>query len=253
MTNAKKAALAACLLCLLCCLPAFAEQTDAEAYRVSDETTENGGNGEMPLAYDLPEGFVYVRDVIPDVIEEMRYATEHNFTGMVVDGYEAGAAILTKEAALALKEAADALRLDGYRVKIFDAYRPRRAVRFFVDWSKTDDMRMRDEFYPEFKNKKLLVDQGYIARNSAHTRGSAIDMTIVYANGTEVDMGTCFDYFGKKAWHGASGLTQEQTEMRALLRSVMESCGFKAFEHEWWHYRLYLEPYKGEGFDFIVH
>ena len=183
----------------------------------------------------------------------MRYATGHNFTGSVVDGYETGVAILTLEAAQALSEAADIFRAQGCRIKIYDAYRPRRAVRFFVAWSETGDMSTQAEFYPEFSSKKLLVDQGYIARNSAHTRGSALDMTLTYMDGTELDMGTCFDYFGNRAWHGAAGLTEAQEQNRLLLKSVMEQCGFKPFEHEWWHYRLQDEPYKETGFDFTVH
>ena len=203
-------------------------------------------------AHELPEGFCYVHEVIPDVILDMRYAGTHNFVGDPIDGYEAPFAILTNEAADALREAADAFRAMGYRIMVFDAYRPQSAVRHFVRWSKiADDMRMREEFYPEFKKKSLLVDQGYIARNSAHCRGSAIDMTITDLEGNPLDMGTGFDYFGKLAWHGAKGVTEEQTAHRNLLRSVMEQHGFKAYEKEWWHYRLVKEPFK-DGFDFPV-
>ena len=201
----------------------------------------------------LPEGFCYVEDVIPDVILEMRYAGTHNFVGDVIDGYERNTAILTVEAAKALKEAADAFREMGYRIKIFDAYRPQRAVKHFVRWSQDgDDMRMQAEFYPEFQKKSLLVDQGYIARNSSHMRGSALDLTLTDLDGNELDMGTVFDYFGKKAWHDAVNVTPEQKENRELLKSVMEANGFKAFEQEWWHYRLKDEPYKTEKFNFPV-
>lgn len=203
-------------------------------------------------AHELPTGFCYVHDLIPDVILDIRYAGTHNFVGDPIDGYEAPFAILTNEAAYALQEAADEFRSLGYRMMIFDAYRPQSAVRHFVQWSQVkDDLRMQAEFYPDFKKKSLLVDQGYIARNSAHCRGSAIDMTITDLNGNPLDMGTGFDYFGKLAWHGAKGVTEEQAAHRNLLRSVMEKHGFKAFEHEWWHYRLIKEPYK-TGFDFPV-
>lgn len=203
-------------------------------------------------SHDIPDGFCYVHERIPDVLLDIRYAGTHNFVGDPIDGYEAPFAILTEAAADKLGEAAAEFRALGYRVMIFDAYRPQSAVRHFVRWSKiAEDMRMREEFYPDFKKKSLLVDQGYIARNSAHCRGSAIDMTITDMEGTPLDMGTGFDYFGKLAWHGAKGVTKEQAENRKLLRQVMEKHGFKAFEHEWWHYRLISEPFK-TGFNFPV-
>ena len=203
-------------------------------------------------AHELPEGFCYVHEVIDDVILDIRYAGAHNFVGDVIDGYEAPYAILSNEAALRLKEAADEFREMGYRIMIFDAYRPQSAVRHFVRWAKdADDMRMREEFYPEYKKKILLVDQGYIARNSSHCRGSAVDLTITDLAGTPLDMGTGFDYFGKLAWHGAKGITPEQTANRQILCAVMEKHGFRRFDHEWWHYKLMGEPFD-QGFDFPV-
>ena len=203
-------------------------------------------------AHELPEGFCYVHELIPDVILDIRYAGTHNFVGDPIDGYEAPFAVLTLEAANALADAADEFRAFGYRVMIFDAYRPQSAVRHFVRWSQVkDDLRMQAEFYPDYKKKSLLVDQGYIARNSAHCRGSAIDMTITDLDGNPLDMGTGFDYFGKLAWYGAKGITTEQTANRNLLRDVMKRHGFKPFDHEWWHYRLINEPFK-TGFDFPV-
>lgn len=203
-------------------------------------------------AHELPEGFCYVHEVIDDVILDIRYAGTHNFVGDVIDGYEAPYAIMTCEAALRLKEAADEFREMGYRIMIFDAYRPQSAVRHFVRWAKdADDMRMREEFYPEYKKKILLVDQGYIARNSSHCRGSAVDLTITDLAGNPLDMGTGFDYFGKLAWHGAKGITPEQTANRQILCAVMEKHGFRRFDHEWWHYKLMGEPFD-QGFDFPV-
>ncbi len=235
MTN-QKALFARTLTALLCCFllaSAHAEETPGPAH-------------------ELPEGFCYVHEVIPDVILDIRYAGNHNFVSDPIDGYEAPFAILTNEAAEALKEAADEFRAMGYRVMIFDAYRPQSAVRHFVRWSEDqDDMRMQAEFYPEFRKKSLLVDQGYIARNSAHCRGSAVDMTITDLNGNPLDMGTGFDYFGKRAWYGAKGITAEQAASRDLLRDVMKRHGFKPFDHEWWHFRLLNEPFK-QGFDFPV-
>ena len=201
----------------------------------------------------LPEGFCYVHDLIPDVILEIRYAGTYNFVGDVIDGYEAPYAIMTEEAARHLKAAADEFRGMGYRLKIFDAYRPQSAVRHFVRWSRdAGDLRMRDIFYPEYRKKSLLVDQGYIARNSSHCRGSAADLTITDLDGNEIDMGTGFDYFGKLAWHGAKGITEEQAQNRLTLKTVMEKHGFRCFEKEWWHYRLIHEPFPKTAFDFPV-
>ena len=203
-------------------------------------------------AHELPQGFCYVHELIEDVILDIRYAGAHNFVGNPIDGYEAPYAILTVEAAEKLKEAADEFRTLGYRIMIFDAYRPQRAVRHFVRWAQdADDMRMQAEFYPEYQKKVLLVDEGYIARNSSHCRGSAVDLTITDRDGNPLDMGTGFDYFGRLAWHGAKGVTQEQADNRALLRAVMEKHGFRCFEHEWWHYKLVGEPFE-TGFDFPV-
>ena len=166
-------------------------------------------------AHELPEGFCYVHELIDDVILDMRYAGTHNFVGDVIDGYEAPYAIMTVEAANALKEAADEFREMGYRIMIFDAYRPQSAVKHFVRWAyDEDDKRNQEEFYPEFKKKILLVDQGYIARNSSHCRGSAVDLTLTDMEGNPLDMGTCFDYFGKLAWHGAKGMTEEVVKNR---------------------------------------
>lgn len=209
---------------------------------------------EAQPAHDLPEGFCYVHELISDVILDIRYAGTHNFVGDVIDGYEAPYAILTEKAALALRDAADELRPMGYRIMIFDAYRPQSAVRHFVRWANdASDLRMQAEFYPEYKKKILLVDEGYIARNSSHTRGSAIDLTLTDLEGVPLDMGVGFDYFGKLAWHGAKGVTQEQAENRALLRAVMEKHGFRYFEKEWWHYKLLGEPFPDTSFDFPVH
>lgn len=203
-------------------------------------------------AHELPNGFCYVHEVIPDVILDIRYAGTYNFVGSVIDGYEAPYAVMTEKAAARLREAADELRAMGYRLKIFDAYRPQSAVRHFLRWAKDpSDTRMQADFYPEFKKKTLLVDQGYIARNSSHCRGSAVDLTITDLDGEEIDMGTGFDYFGALAWHGARNVTPAQAENRLILKTVMEKHGFKSFAKEWWHYRLISEPFK-TAFDFPV-
>ncbi len=202
--------------------------------------------------YSLPEGFSRAEDYIDDVIVDIRYFSDRNFTGGTVDGYERNTAILTTEACTALKKAADELRDMGFRIKIWDAYRPLRAVRAFVKWAEDpllDDT--RSEYYPEISSKQLLLDREYIARNSNHCKGSCVDMTLTDLDGNELDMGTGFDYFGKKAWHGAGGLTDEQEKNRSILKTVMEKYGFKCFQREWWHYRLRNQPFD-KSFDFIV-
>ena len=220
----------------------------ADGFEVEEDRLPAAASAPDPL----PDGFVRVREVIPDVIEEMRYFGYHNFTGRPVDGYEGNTAILTVRAAEALMQAADIFREMGYRVKIYDAYRPQRAVAAFMAWAAGDDETAKAEFYPDFDDKRRLVDQGYIARNSAHMKGSAVDMTLTDPEGTDLDMGTCFDFFGRLAWHGADGITAEQAQNRLLLREVMERCGFRAFEREWWHYRLVDQPFPDTNFDFPV-
>ncbi len=201
----------------------------------------------------LPEGFVYIDDLIPDALIEMRYASSHNFTGKPVPGYEANKAILTAEAAERLAEAAAEARDMGYRIKIFDAYRPLDAVKAFVKWAQDpDDLSGKAEFYPDIHNKQKLLDLEYISRSSNHCKGSAVDLTLTDMNGNELDMGTGFDYFGDKAGHGAQGLTEEQQKNREILCTLMEKHGFRRFQREWWHYCLKNQPYPNTNFNFTV-
>ena len=203
------------------------------------------------------KGFVYVKNIIPDLIEDLRYFTTNNFMGMKVDGYEANYAILTKEAATALSKAADELREKGYVIKIYDAYRPQRAVDNFVSWAKTDDQRNKQDYYPDFAKESLFPT--YIARKSGHTKGSTIDMTICYKDTKEeVDMGGHFDYFGPPSHPSFIGkysggeVTQEHKKNRMMLRDVMVRHGFKPYDSEWWHFTLKNEPYPNTYFEFPV-
>lgn len=205
----------------------------------------------------LPKGFVYVKDIIPDVIEDMRYYTTNNFTGSRVNGYYANRAIMTTQAAQALKKAADELRSKGYLIKIFDAYRPQSAVNNFVSWSKSSDQRTKAYYYPE-KNKKSLFGP-YIARKSGHSRGSTVDMTICDKNsGKEVNMGGHFDYFGTASHPSFTGkyplgqITAANKNNRLMLRGVMTRHGFKAIDTEWWHFTLRNEPHPGTFYNFPV-
>ena len=203
------------------------------------------------------EGFVYVKSVIPDLIEDLRYFTTNNFMGERADGYEANHAILSKEAATALSKAADELREKGYVVKIFDAYRPQRAVDHFVRWSKTDDQRNKKDYYPDLAKKSLFPQ--YIATKSGHTKGSTIDMTICYKDTQkEVDMGGHFDYFGPPSHPTFTGkypggeVTPQHKKNRLMLRELMIRHGFKPYNREWWHFTLKNEPYPTTFFDFPV-
>ncbi|MCL1826022.1 MAG: L,D-transpeptidase family protein [Betaproteobacteria bacterium] len=200
-----------------------------------------------------PKGFVFVQDVIPGVARDIRYFGADNFMGARADGYEAPQAILSVEAAVALKAVSGDLRKKGYGLKIFDAYRPEQAVRHFVRWAEDlNDARMKTRFYPDV-DKAMLFKEGYIAGRSGHSRGSVLDLTLIdLKSGQEVDMGSTFDLFGKISHHGASGITSVQAANRDILRAAMEVRGFGRLQEEWWHYRLKDEPYPKTFFDFPV-
>ncbi|MBQ9456513.1 MAG: M15 family metallopeptidase [Thermoguttaceae bacterium] len=204
-------------------------------------------------ADERPEGFVSVAEAVPDVILEIRYYSTYNFVGDRIDGYEEPCAILTKEAAQALKAASDDCLRRGYRLKIYDCYRPQRAVSHFMRWAKdTDDTRMKAYFYPNL-DKSVLFEQGYILEKSGHSRGSTVDLTLFdMKTGKEVDMGGTFDWFGEESHPDFKGITPEQFKNRMILREIMLSNGFKPLEEEWWHFTLKNEPYPDTYFDFPV-
>ena len=199
-------------------------------------------------------GFVSVNDVIPDAILEIRYYSAFNFVGERIRGYEAPIALLTREAAQALKKAADALHKKGYAIKIYDTYRPQRAVDHFVAWAEdVEDTRMQAYFYPDL-DKRDLFEKDFISIRSGHSRGSTVDLTIVdMKTGLEMDMGCGFDFFGDRAHPDyVEGLTREQIEHRMILREAMLSNGFRPAKTEWWHFCLLNEPYPDTYFDFPI-
>lgn len=199
----------------------------------------------------MQPGFVDLGTYIPGVAVEARYATAHNLTGHPLAGYCAEKAFCTVEAANALVKAAEVFRQMGYGVLIYDAYRPQKAVDDFVTWSQEpENFATKAEFYPALE-KTDLFPMGYIARQSGHTRGSTIDLTLT-KSGVPIDMGTCFDLMDDLSHHGAAGVTEAQEQNRALLRSVMCWAGFAPYENEWWHYRLMTEPYPDTYFDFDI-
>ena len=205
------------------------------------------------MADTMPPGFVILSDVVPDIIQEIRYHSTYNFVGTRVDGYEAPVAIMTREAAISLKAVSDHLKACGYRLKVYDAYRPQRAVNHFVRWAEdVADTLMRRPFYPEV-DKSRLFDEGYIFARSGHSRGSTVDLTLVHADsGREVDMGGTFDWFGELSHPDYSGITPQQRANRDLLRQAMLSHGFDPLDSEWWHFTLHGEPYPDTYFDFPV-
>ena len=223
---------------------------------------------------DIPLGFVHLEEAVPDAILDVRYYSAYNFIGRRIDGYERATALLTVEAAKALKEVSDDVMRQGLRLKIYDAYRPTRAVTDFINWTKdTNDTKMKAFFYPNL-DKALLCPRGYILAQSGHSRGSTVDLTLVdAATGQELDMGGTFDWFGEEShpnWCG-NPETQEYTgeypgkklpengkinsyqfQNRMLLRAVMTRHEFKPLAEEWWHFTLVNEPYPQTYFDFPV-
>ena len=200
-----------------------------------------------------PSGFVLLSDQIPGIIQELRYFSTYNFVGERIDGYEEPCAILTKEAARALKSVSSELMVRGYRLKIFDAYRPVCAVRHFILWGIEDqDTRMKPYFYPGLEKQELFA-KGYIAKLSSHSRGSTVDLTLLdMQTGKELDMGSPFDFFGEISHPDHRGVTEEQFENRMILQRAMVRNGFKPIDCEWWHFTLCGEPYPETYFEFPV-
>ena len=224
-----------------------------------------------------PDDFVALRAVDRTIIQEMRYFTPHNFVGERVDGYRQPLCILTRPAAEALHRAQTKLLRQGYTLKVYDCYRPQRAVDHFVRWAKDlDDQAMKGEFYPKVDKTRLFAD-GYIAEKSGHSRGSTVDLTIVelparptkpYVPGqplvpcyapqherfpdNSVDMGTGYDCFDTLSHTLDPRVQGEQRANRLLLKSTLEGLGFVNLAEEWWHFTYKPEPYPDTYFDFPV-
>jgi zinc D-Ala-D-Ala dipeptidase len=197
---------------------------------------------------------VYVDEVVPDILSELRYTGKNNFLGRPVEGYENPRLILTERAAVALKKVqGELIKEHDFMLKIFDAYRPQRAVDDFVKWSRDhEDTVMKKQFYPEL-DKKDLFPLGYIASRSGHSRGSTVDLTLVnILDCKEVDMGSPYDFFGDISHHGTRKINETQTAHRELLRSLMKKYGFRSYRQEWWHYTLDGEPFPDTYFDFPI-
>ncbi|MDD5276396.1 MAG: M15 family metallopeptidase [Methylovulum sp.] len=208
------------------------------------------GNANPPL---IPQDFTYVDETVPNIKLAMSYCTEQNFIGKPIDGYLKPRAILTRAATDALSAVQNELAAFGLGLKIFDAYRPQRAVDHFVRWAAdADDTVMKNTHYPHI-DKAKLIGEGYILSHSGHSRGSTVDLTLVsLSNGEDLDMGGIFDFFGPESWTTAATPTPSQRAHRMLLQVLMEQHGFVYYPKEWWHFTLKNEPYPDTYFDFPV-
>ena len=198
-------------------------------------------------------GFVRLQDVIPEALPEIRYAGNNNFVGERIDGYEEPVALMAREAAEALSRVNGEAAARGLGLKIFDAYRPRRAVEHFMRWAADpEDQRMKEAFYPDIP-KAEIIPRGYVAPESSHSRGSTVDLTLVdLQTREELDMGGSFDFFGERSHPDYAGLTEAQRANRRLLREMMTRQVFLPIETEWWHFTLANEPYPETCFTFPV-
>lgn len=230
----------------------------------------------MVEAQGLPENFVYLKDIDSTIVQQIRYFSDHNFTGKRLAGYEASECILTKQAAKALADVQKVLLKSNLSLQVYDCYRPQQSVNDFVIWGKRlDDQKMKQEFYPRI-NKADAFKDGYVAEKSSHTRGSTVDLTIIpvgakskayhdgqsliscYAPYSErfddgsIDMGTGFDCFDVLAHNDNRSINQTAYQNRLLLKSLMEQHGFNPYQPEWWHFTLKNEPYPNTYFDFLI-
>jgi len=193
----------------------------------------------------LPNGFIYAEDVIPDLEVELRYFTSNNFVGQPIEGYHSNKLILTLESAQALKLVHEALQEQNLCLKVYDGYRPQSAVNHFIKWARDlDDTINKHTFYPDVKKRNLFKDE-YIASKSGHSRGSTLDLTIIDGNtGIPLDMGSAYDFFGQESWIDYTNITEKQKINRQLLQRFMLKFGFRNYPKEWWHFTLRGEPFR---------
>ncbi len=202
------------------------------------------------ISYDKSD-FAPIYSVIDDASFDIRYYSSNNFTGNKINGYKAPIAYMTKQSLQALSIAANDLRKQGYRLLIWDSYRPQKAVNNFVEWINNPKDEGDKSFYPKLK-KSNLIEGNYIAEKSGHTRGSTVDLTLIKKDGSFVDMGGTFDLFSEISHPDYKKLTKEQKRNRKILHDAMIKAGFKGIDSEWWHYTLENEPYPDTYFDFDV-
>jgi D-alanyl-D-alanine dipeptidase len=228
-----------------------ASAADAPLAKAQADRTQQSKT--QPVAKSLPPGFVDVASVAPDIEVDLRYATADNFVGRPIDGYRGARCILTSRAAEALAAVQRDLAERGLGIKLFDCYRPRRAVAHFMRWAHDlADTATKAAYYPTV-DKKDLVKEGYIAERSSHSRGSTVDLTLVrLANKVELDMGTPFDFFSPKSWPSDTSVSHDAQFNRRMLFEAMNRRGFRDYEKEWWHFTLANEPHSTRSFDFPI-
>ncbi len=210
------------------------------------------GLSQAAPAQQRPAQFVDAAALVPGLIVDMRYAGAHNFVGRPIDGYEAPRCLLTRAAASALAAVARDLAPRGLVLKVFDCYRPTRAVADFERWARDlTALAGKVEFYPDV-DKRTLFRDGYIASRSGHSRGSTVDLTLARADGRELDMGTPFDFFSPRSSPADAGVGPPARANRALLAASMRRRGFRPYHKEWWHFTLAREPFPDSYFDFPV-
>ncbi len=207
-------------------------------------------------AMALPDGFVYLKDVKPSIIQDVKYVTRNNFLGRPVKGYEAPVCILTRQTAEALSHLQDILQAQSLGLKVYDCYRPQMAVDDFIAWSAdANDQKMKKKYYPRV-NKADFFELGYIGKKSGHTRGSTVDLTLVRFSSDhhpiDLGMGTHFDYMDEKSHAFSTSVPRVAQKNRLLLRQYMDEVGFAPIAEEWWHFTLKNEPYPTTYFNFPV-
>jgi zinc D-Ala-D-Ala dipeptidase len=208
--------------------------------------------GDPTAASERSAAFVDAGTLVPGLVADIRYAGSHNFVGRPIGGYQAPRCLLTQQAVDALAAVARDLAPHGLVVKVFDCYRPTRAVADFVHWAHDlKNQSAKGEFYPNVDKRELFRD-GYIASRSGHSRGSTLDLTLARAGGGELDMGTPFDFFSPKSWTADTSVTAAQHANRMLLSAAMQRRGFRGYAKEWWHFTLRYEPFPNTYFDFPV-
>lgn len=258
---------AALCLAATACNPAKEAEKPATMDTLVITTPFDESGEQTPNVYE-EFGFVALTDVVPDVIIEARYFGTYNFVGSRIDGYLEPTALITRQAADSLKAVSDDVIAMGYRLKVYDAYRPQMAVDHFMRWGAAlDDTLMRPFFYP-YVDKSRLFELGYIAEKSGHSRGSTVDLTLFdMATGKELDMGGVHDWFGIESHPDYCGnissrkpnkgnghwqLSEQQFKNRMILRDAMLRHGFEPYDCEWWHFTLKNEPYPNKYFNFPV-
>lgn len=225
----------------------------------------------------LPEGFAYLHDMAPSIQFHALYAGHHNFTGAPVLGYTRNVVVVSVHLGRALIKAQEMLKTKGYELVVYDAYRPQQAVDAFCAWAQEPEppsCRLRSLYYPALP-KNMLFDAGYIARKSSHTRGAAVDLSILpkgfhlspqeavtrvktnqetytYLDDGSMDMGTHVDFLDIASHVDSDLISRQAQALRHMLRDVMRSCGMVGYSKEWWHFQLEKEPFPDTYFDFPI-